>query len=171
MRGMVIDHRHDFGVGERTRVDPLDQQPVDRPAHVESLAKQCRTVRRCAALGRGNVRGEAEPAADGFDRGRYVRPRAKRIEHGSQRLVEVEIAHHRHPWEQKPARQLPHECLGHHPFRAAVGEQQGQPREPEIGFGIARNQPRDERVGKTAVRGDRIDPGARGLSHRPARLR
>ena len=31
------------------------------------------------------------------------------------------------------------------------------PSEPELGLGVARHQPRDERVGEPAVRGDRVD--------------
>ena len=57
-------------------------------------------------------------------------------------------------------------AFGHNPLGAAAGEQQGEPGEAGIGLGVTRDQPGNQRIGKAAVRSDRIDVRRAALSHR-----
>ena len=69
---------------------------------------------------------------------------------------------------------MAHERFLQRAHRAPARQQQGQPGEAELGIGITRHQPGHQRIGKTPVRGDRIDfavaPPIARLSLRQRRL-
>ena len=79
---------------------------------------------------------------------------------------EVEIADDRHPRHQEPLPRQANEGLGHRPHGARARQEQRQPGEPDLRVGIARHEACNERVGKAAVRRDRIDLRLATL-HRP----
>ena len=150
------------------RTHILDQQPIHRGS---GLARE--TQKRCPA-GRliaeriGDQSGEGEQPALRIDGGRNV-GRAKRIEQRAKRFVEIEVAHHRHPRHEQSRRPdltgMANECLGNGAARAAAWHQQGQAGQPELGVGIARDQSCNQRIGKPAMRRDRIDLRPLPLSH------
>ena len=94
---------------------------------------------------------------------------AKRIEQRAKRFVEIEVAHHRHPRHEQSRRPdltgMANECLGNGAARAAAWHQQGQAGQPELGVGIARDQSCNQRIGKPAMRRDRIDLRPLPLNH------
>jgi len=114
--------------------------------------------------------GQFEPAPRRFDRRRDVAG-AERVDQRAQRLIEIEIAHQRHSRHQQAGpsalSRMPDKGLAHRTRSAAAGQQQCQPGKPELFIEIARDQPRNQCVGKSAMRGDRIDAWARAgpLSH------
>ncbi len=174
LRQLADDAAHRIG-HQLLRPDALDQQPVHRPADVEGPAQQRRALARRIAIDLAEDIRQPQPAPHRIGGGRNVGPGIERVEQRAQRLVEIEIAHHRHARQQQAPKAIaarqPHESLGHGARGAAAGQQQGQPGEAGVGLGIARDQPGGERIGKAAVRGDGIELWPGPLSHRQARPR
>ncbi len=171
--GEIAEQPEDALLPKLLGPDLLDQQPVHRPRHFLGEPQQRRPL-QVGPLVADQLR-QPQPAVGHVYRRRDLRPRPKRVEQRSERLVEVEIADHRHPRHQqslsrgrrRALARVPDERLGHRADRAPARQQQRQPGQPEIGLGVARHEPGHERIGKPAVRGDRVDFRASGLSHRP----
>ena len=142
--------------------DFLDQQAVHRLRHHSRLPEQRWALRGLIAHFLAQQRGEAQPAIGRIDgRGNAITA-AKRIEQRAEGLVQRKIADGDHARQQQAlvAAVLAHpanERLAHRADRAPAGQQQGQPRQPQPVLGIARQQPRHQRIGEPAMGRDRID--------------
>ena len=146
----------------------LDQQPVHRRAHLARQPEQGRPTGRFVAHGFANKLGQREQPPLRIDRGRDV-GRAKRIEQGPKRLVEIEIADHRHARHQQTRRRVlacvTDESLGNRPPRTAARDQQRQPRKAELGVRISRDEAGNQRIGKAAMGSNRVDLRLVPFSH------
>ena len=146
----------------------FDQKPVHRRAHLARQPEQGRPAGRLVAHGFANKLGQREQPPLRIDRGRDI-CRPKRVEQGPKRLVEIEIADHRHARHQQPRRGVlacvADEGLGNRPPRPAARDQQRQPRKTELGFRISRDETRHQRIGKAAVGSNRIDLRQVPFSH------
>ncbi len=152
----------EHGIGEQAfRRDLLGQQAIEGPAHLEGEAQQGAPPRRILAHFFPDQLGEPEPAPRRRGGGRDRLSRAQTVEQRAEPFVEIEIADHDHAREQQATcTRLPRmtdKGLGHRARGARTGQQQGQAGKAETVFGVARDQPRDQRIGKAAMRGDRID--------------
>ena len=150
----------DDALGQQVaRRDAFDQQPVHRPAELEGAAQQRRAPARAARLPprAGSAASRSQRRA-GSAAGGISAPAPERIE--QRRPASRRDRDRRPPPCAAAAARAPgqpHESLGHGARGALAGQQQGQPGKAEVGFGIARHQPGGQRIGKAAVRGDRID--------------
>ena len=78
------------------QVDPFNRQPVHRPRGFVGKAQQPRWPGRLLTHRFAQQLGQPQPAPNRIAGRRDFGPRAQRIEQRAQRLVEIEIAHHRH---------------------------------------------------------------------------
>ncbi len=141
--------------------DAFDQQPVHRRAQFARLPQtrggQKAVLLRVAGIVRLQQARQFEPAAGRIGGWRNGRARlTDRIEQRAERFVEIEIADHRHARQQQPAPGSPDERLGYGARGAAARQQEGELGQTEAGVAIARDQPGDQRIGKSAMRGDRV---------------
>ena len=155
------------------RGNAFHRQPIDAACDVARQAEQSRRRGRSVIRLLAQHFSQAKPARRGIACGRDVCPRTDRIEQCAQCFVKIEIADYRHAREQQSGPAGPHERLGQRPHRALARQHQRQSRQPEARFGIARDQPRNERIGETAMRGDRphVQRGRWRVSHSPYRAR
>ena len=146
----------------------LDQQPIHRRPGFARQPQQRRPAGGGLAKFLRDDPRQREHPVQGIDRRRHI-VRTQRIEQGAERLVEIEVAHHRHARHQQPGgtalARVAHERFGDGATRAAAGDEQGQSCKTKAGVLVTRHQPGDQRVGEPAMRRDRID-----LRH-PARSR
>ena len=147
--------------------DLFGGQPIERLGQAARLAQQACLAPHDAQRGQFLAQdlGQAQQAQHRIA-GRWRHgSAAKGIEQRAERLVQIEIAHHRHARQQQPATRGTDECLGQVAHRALAGQQQRQPGQAERVFAVARDQSRDQRIGKSPVRGNGIDAGPGGAGH------
>ena len=149
-------------------IDIFHQEPIHRRPRLPREAQQGCPLGCAFAHHAGQELRQFEQAPLRINGRRYVR-RAQWVEQRPERFIEVEIADHRHARHQQPRSahfaRVTDEGFGNRPARTAARHQHRQPRQPEFGIDIARDEPRNQRIGETAMRGDRINLRLCALSH------
>ena len=150
----------------------LDQQAIDGPRRFPRKAQESGPARRVVHRLADDA-GQDEQALGRIDCGRNVGDR-QRIEQGTEALVEVQIADDDHPRKKQTCRPRlptqPGERLAHRPLRSATRQQKGEFRQTEAIIEIARAEPRNQGVRKTAMGGNRVDVRPCGLTHGATRF-
>ena len=157
------------------RGDALHRQTVYGAGGFKGAGQQRRALGGILALLRHDQRRDPQPAPHRIDRRGNLSPGAQRVQSRPQRLVQIEIAHHHHARQQQAAPPPgADKGLGNGAPGALAGHQQCEACQPQFGFGIARDQPRNQRVGKATVRRNGIycqPPALDVPGLRPIRLR
>ena len=174
MFGLIADNA-DHPLGQQLlRTNSLGQQPVHRPPGLKGLAQQGCPVRGFIAHDFAQDISQPQPAPDRIGGRWNVRSGTQRIEQRAERLVNIKIADHCHSGQEQAALRQANKGLGYDPHRPSAGQKQGKPGKADVALRIAGDQSSNQRIGKAAMRGDRIEPRARlfclvsRVSHRQA---